>query len=295
MRTNYTPQRVYSWFLLPAVLYVLILVFYPIFYNINISLQEVTGLNIRAESHPYIGFGNYRRLMFDPSFYEIVGNTAIFTVASIVLQFVIGFSLALFLNRPFPGRDLFRAAIILGWVLSPVVVGTVWRWLLNSDYGLLNYILRWMGLINENITWLPRPRTAMTGIVIANVWLGIPFNMMLLTGGLANLPDDVFESATIDGATLFQKFFLITIPMMKQTIAATIMLGFIYTLKVFGLIWVMTKGGPVNATTTLPVWSYRYSFVLFRFSDGAAAANILLFITLVLALGYIHYFGKEKY
>jgi multiple sugar transport system permease protein len=183
---------------------------------------------------------------------------------------------------------------MIGWVLSPIVVGTVWRWMLNSDFGLLNFILQKIGIIQSNISWLPKPKTAMIGVVFANIWLGIPFNMMLLTGGLANLPESVYESATIDGASKLQQFFKITIPLIRQTIAATLMLGFIYTLKVFDLIWVMTNGGPVNATTTMPVWSYRASFVLFKFSQGATISNILFLMTLVLAVIYIYFFGSKE-
>ena len=241
-----------------------------------------------------MGAANYLELLHDPAFGAVLGNTALFTVLSIALQFTIGFALAVYLNHRFFGRDLIRSAIILGWVLSPIVVGTIWRWILNTDFGLLNFILRGLKLIDHNISWLPRPTSAMAGVIMANVWLGIPFNMMLLTGGLANLPESVFESAMIDGANRVQRFLRITVPLLKQTIAATLMLGLIYTLKVFDLIWVMTNGGPVHATTTLPVWSYRLSFVLFDFGKGAAAANMLFVLTIVPVVFYIYRFAREE-
>jgi multiple sugar transport system permease protein len=134
----------------------------------------------------------------------------------------------------------------------------------------------------------------MIGVIIANIWFGIPFNMMLLTGGISGLREDVYEAAKIDGANSIQRFFYLTIPMLKQTIGATLMLGIIYTFKVFALIWVMTGGGPVNATTTLPVWSYQLSFSFFDFGRGAAAANMLFIIMGIFALFYINIFGKEE-
>ncbi|MBL7005720.1 MAG: sugar ABC transporter permease [Spirochaetia bacterium] len=291
---NAKAQRIYIWFLLPGLVYVLLFVVYPIVFNVQLSFQNVTALNIRAPRKPYIGLDNYVQVFTDPELPGILLNTLAFTIGSIAFQFAIGFAIALFLQKQFPLRDLFRSLIMIGWVLSPIVVGTIWRWMLNSDFGLLNFILQWIGVIDTNISWLPQPKTAMTGVVMANIWLGVPFNMMLLTGGLANLPESVYESATIDGANRFQQFFKITIPLIRQTIAATIMLGFIYTLKVFDLIWVMTNGGPVNATTTMPVWSYRASFVLFKFSQGATISNVLFAMTLVLAIVYIYFFGNKE-
>ena len=220
-------QRIYIWFLLPGLVYVLLFVVYPIVFNVQLSFQNVTALNIRASHKQFIGLDNYVQVFSDPELPGILLNTFTFTIGSIFFQFAIGFAIALFLQKQFPLRNLFRSLIMIGWVLSPIVVGTVWRWMLNSDFGLFNFILQWIGLIDKNISWLPQPRTAMTGVVIANIWLGIPFNMMLLTGGLANLPESVYESATIDGANKFQKFYKITIPLIRQTIAATLMLGFL--------------------------------------------------------------------
>ncbi len=291
---RYNPERTYRWFMAPALLYLVVFVLYPILHNVTLSLREVTAANIRADRHPFVGLANYLELLRDDAFWRVLGNTLLFTTASITFQFSIGFAVALYLNRRFPARDFVRSAVILGWVLSPIVVGTIWRWILNSDFGLLNFLMRRLGMIDRNISWLPRPGSAMAGVIMANVWLGIPFNMMLLTGGLANLPESVFESAMIDGASRTQRFFRITIPLLRHTIAATVMLGFIYTLKVFDLIWVMTTGGPVNATTTLSVWSYRLSFVLFTFSDGATAANMLFVLTMIPTVIYIYWFAREE-
>lgn len=291
---QFRKNKFYFLLLIPSLLFITVFVVYPIFYNINLSLRDVTVSTLLTPEWEFIGIDNYLSLIKNEIFMEVIFNSIVFTVGSITFQFIIGFVLAMFLFKTFPGNKFIRTSIIMGWVLSPVVVGTVWRWILNSDYGLLNYTLRNFGIINEYISWLPSPNTAMIGVIIANIWFGIPFNMMLLTGGISGLREDVYEAAKIDGANSFQRFFYLTIPMLKQTIGATLMLGIIYTFKVFALIWVMTGGGPVNATTTLPVWSYQLSFSFFDFGRGAAAANILFIIMGIFALFYINIFGKEE-
>ncbi len=281
--------------LVPAVLFFIIFIIYPIYFNIRLSLEDATLRTIMLPQRPFIGLENYLTIIRDPLFKKALINSLIFTTGSVFFQFTIGFSLALFLFKKFPLNKFVRSSIILGWVLAPIVVGTVWSWLLNSDYGLFNYLLKSLNIITQEIRWLTNPNIALRGVVITNVWFGIPFNMLLLTGGLSSLPQDIYEAAKIDGTNTFQKFIYITLPLMRQTIGATLMLGVIYTFRVFDLIWVMTRGGPVNATTTLPIWSYQLSFDFFNLGEGAAVANILFMIMLVIALIYIKFFaGKEE-
>lgn len=281
--------------LIPAVLFFIIFIIYPIYFNIRLSLEDATLRTIMLPQRPFVGFENYLTIIRDSLFKKALINSLIFTTGSVFFQFTIGFSLALFLFKKFPLNKFVRSSIILGWVLAPIVVGTVWSWLLNSDYGLFNYLLKSLNIITQEIRWLTNPNIALRGVIITNVWFGIPFNMLLLTGGLSSLPQDIYEAAKIDGTNTFQKFIYITLPLMRQTIGATLMLGVIYTFRVFDLIWVMTRGGPVNATTTLPIWSYQLSFDFFNLGEGAAVANILFMIMLVIALIYIKFFaGKEE-
>lgn len=273
-------------FLAPALLFILAFVAYPIFFNFWLSLHEV-GLSNLVGNRPFVGFGNYAGLIRSPVFHQTLLNSVIFTVGSIAPQFVVGFALAMFLLKRFSGSQLVRGGIILGWVIAPIVVGTVWRWMFNSDYGLINHILQQIGIIGQRISWLPSPNRAMLAVVVANVWLGIPFNMMLLMGGLSALPETLYDAAAIDGTNSVQTFFYITVPLMRQTMAATIMLGLMFTFKVFDLIWVMTSGGPVNATTTLPILSYRYSFTFFEFGAGTAVAFTLFILMAGLSVFYI--------
>jgi multiple sugar transport system permease protein len=211
-----------------------------------------------------------------------------------MLQFAFGFALALFFNRPFPGNGLIRAMLLLAWLLPAVVVGNIFRWMLDGDYGVFNYFLQSLGLLQNRQHWLLDPDTALFGTILANAWVGIPFNLLLLLAGLQNIPAVLYEAASIDGASPQEKFRYITLPMMRPVATGILLLTFIYTFKVFDLIYIMTAGGPVDATTVLPIEIYRLNFAFFRFAEGAAAATLLLLGLLCLAIGYARIIQREE-
>jgi multiple sugar transport system permease protein len=162
------------------------------------------------------------------------------------------------------------------------------------DYGLVNFVLTSLNMIKEPIGWVTQADTALITVIIVNIWLGIPFNTILLSAGITGLPEEVFEAATVDGANGWQKFIHLTIPLLRSTILATLMLGFIYTLRVFDVIWIMTKGGPANSTEVLPTFAYRLSFINFNFGQSAAVSVIILAILLVAAVFYLRFSILEK-
>jgi multiple sugar transport system permease protein len=164
----------------------------------------------------------------------------------------------------------------------------------NSDIGIINHMLMQLRIIKEPIQWLSMGNTAMTSIIIANIWKGVPFNMILLASALTTLPSDVFEAASIDGANALQRFIYITIPLLKPAIISVLTLGFIYTFKVFDLVYVMTGGGPGSSTEMLSTLAYRYSFGEYNFSQGAAAANVLFVLLMAVGLIYIRIVNKEE-
>jgi multiple sugar transport system permease protein len=215
-------------------------------------------------------------------------------VISISLQFTFGFALALFFNRPFPGNGFLRAMLLLAWLLPAVVVGNIFRWLLDGDYGPLNFLLADVGLVHARQYWLLEPATALAGVIMANAWVGIPFNMMLLLAGLQTIPASLYEAAIIDGAGPWRRFRSITLPQMRPVILGVLLICFIYTFKVFDLIFIMTRGGPVDATLVLPIYAYKLTFDFFRFGDGAAASTVLLLGLLALALGYARLIRTEE-
>ena len=158
---------------------------------------------------------------------------------------------------------------------------------MNINVGIINYILKSSGIISENIEWLTTPGTAMIAVVFANVWIGIPFNTILISTGLTTIPQELYESASVDGANGWQKLTRITLPLLRPTIESVLVLGFIYTFKVYDLVYVMTEGGPVNSTHLLSTYSYKLSFDMFQYSKGSSVANILFLILLAVGMIYL--------
>ena len=274
-------------FALPACIYMMIFVGYPIISNLLLSLQDVTVMNLsRGEKH-FIGISNYLKLFQDDVFLKSLSNTLVFTVSCLLFQFLIGFVLALFLNQTFSFARMVRGLLMIPWMLPMTVTALVFKLLFATDIGVVNYIMRSMHLISQNIDWLTSSKTAMLVVIIANVWIGIPFNTILLSTGLTTIPHELYESAAIDGANKRQSFFRITLPLLRPTIESVLVLGFIYTFKVYDLVYVMTSGGPVNSTHLLSTYSYKQSFELFNYSMGSAVANVLLLILLMVGIIYL--------
>ena len=183
---------------------------------------------------------------------------------------------------------------MISWLLPVTVAGLLFKFIFASSGGIANQLLMSLHLIQKPVDWLLNGNTAMVAIVVANIWIGIPFNMMLLLTGLTTVPADIYESAKIDGASRVQTLFKITIPVIRPAIMSVLTLGFVYTFKVFDLVWVMTKGGPVNATELVSTYAYQLSFEEFEFSKGAASANILFLILFIVGLFYIKLINDEE-
>jgi multiple sugar transport system permease protein len=276
-------------FLLPLLLYVAIFYGYPLFYSIQISLQrydlqaEITGV---AE---FIGLANYVADIHNAAFQTTAMHTLLFTLLSILPQFLLGLGLALFFQRRFPLSRLLRALFLLPWLLPLIVSGTIWKWLFNETNGLIDQVLVGLHLLPPHFGWLTTPGWAMGALIVTNIWLGIPFNMVILYSGLQSIDPELYEAVEIDGAGRWQTFRYVTLPLLEPVIGIVLMLGFIYTLKVFDIIYVMTQGGPANATQTFATWSYNLSFTQQLFGQGAAQANLILVLSLVLALIYLQW------
>ena len=266
---------------------------FPILYNWIISFQSMTIRSFNAGTVKFNGLENYMEVLGDSNFWNAFGNTFLYTIVCIVFQFVIGFLLALLFNQKFKAARPMRGLLVISYILPMTVVALMFKYIF-SDSGIVNYILTSLNLIKEPVQWLTSTGMALPTVIITNIWVGIPFDMLLLSTGLSNIPADVYESATLDGAGKLQKFFYVTLPMMKESILAVLVLGFVGTFKVFDLVYVMTGGGPVNATEVLSTYSYRESFEAFNFGTGAASANILFLCLLAVGLIYIKFVGKEE-
>ncbi|MET0749149.1 MAG: sugar ABC transporter permease [Rhizobium sp.] len=259
----------------------------PLVYNVLMSFQQVDMFSMGTFIRPFAGLQNYIDLFHQPETRGILFNTAIFVVASIAGQFVIGFGLALFFWINFPGASWLRGLFLVSWVMPGLVVGAVWNWMLSGDFGVFNFLLRETGVIGSNIFWRSDPHYSLYAVILANIWLGTAFNMILLSVGLAGIPKDLFEASELDGANVFQRFWTITLPMMRSTIGAVVSLGLIFTLQQFDLFAAITDGGPNNSSNVAQFWAWDLSFRQYDFAKGAAISVIMLVFVMVASVIYV--------
>lgn len=278
---------------LPAIIYITIFLVIPLLYNVWLSISNANGSNLITGDYRPTGLTNYEAVLASPGFWNGLKLSAIFTFASLALQFIIGYAMALFFRKPFPGNGIIRALLLVAWILPAVVTGTIFRWIFDSDFGVINYFLTSLHLVDKPILWLTNSTTAMVAVVIANLWVGMPFNMLLILSGLHTIDDGLYEAAEVDGAGPIRTFFSITEPLMRPVVFSLLLLGVINTYKVFDLIYTMTKGGPVEATTTLPIFTYLQTFKVFDFGNGAAASMLTMVLPLALSWFYVRSLDKE--
>lgn len=259
----------------------------PLIYNVLMSFQQVDMFTLGSLIRPWAGLQNYVDVVREPAFWLVAKNTFIFVFFSMGGQFIIGFALALFFAQNFPGASTIRGLFLVSWVMPGLVVGAIWSWILAGDFGVLNTILKNFGIIGSNIFWKSDPNFSIWAVVIANIWLGLAFNMLLLSVGLAAIPRDLYEAAELDGANAFQRFWTITLPMMRSTIGAVLSLGLIGTLQQFDLFPAITEGGPANTSTVAQYWSWQMSFQLYDFAKGATISVMMLILVLIASIIYV--------
>jgi multiple sugar transport system permease protein len=274
-------------FLTPAIAYLLFAFALPIVYNVMLSFEQTSPATIAKFTAPYAGLANYRFILHDPTSQAAIVHTFEFTAGSLLGQFVIGFSLALLFSLRFPGRTLARSLIIVPWLLPLIVTGVIFRFMFQAEGGAVNQLLIDVGLAHHPIQWLNDPHLAMWTILIANIWLGVPFFTLLLYSALQDVPVEVKEAALIDGAGAWQRLRLVIVPIILPVIEVTLLLGFVFTVKVFDLVIGLTGGGPANATQLITTWSYNLSFQVFSFGEGAALNNVLLVLALICSPLYL--------
>jgi ABC-type sugar transport system permease subunit len=266
-------------FLLPLAALILLVRIGPAGYTLYASFFD---WKLNMQDVHFIGFDNYLYMFEDPDFWEVLENTLVWTVVSTAFHISLGIVLALALNHVKSRfMAIARIVLILPYVTPGVVAGTLWRWILSGDYGYLNDILFRLGIIHDYVSWLGQPSTAMTMVIAANVWKGIPFYMVLFYARLQSIPLDFYDASRIDGANYFQTLGRITLPMMRSVIIMATILGFMWSFNFFDLIFVMTHGGPVMATETLPIYIYNKAFVFRQMSLATTVASFVLAVTVV--------------
>nr|WP_256725380.1 sugar ABC transporter permease [Streptomyces sp. IMTB 2501] len=281
-------------FVAPLIAYLAAFYLYPLYRNLDLSLRDYTVRSFVAGDAPFSGWNNVQRVLNDPTFGPALRHTMVFTFVSITFQYVIGLALAVFFNRRFRLSGLLRALFLIPWLLPLIVSASTWSWMFNSESGVVNYFLHFAGA--GPVGWLTSPDWALTSVIVANIWIGIPFNLVILYSGLQNIPAELYEAAALDGASAWQVFRRITFPLLRPVSAITLLLGLVYTLKVFDLIWIMTKGGPGDSSSTLATWSYQLGFgtLLPKFGPGAAVGNLLILIALVFGLLYVRVQRRQE-
>jgi multiple sugar transport system permease protein len=280
-------QRAGWLFLTPAILYLLFAFALPIIYNIMLSFENSSPATIANLTAPFAGLANYRFILNDPTSRTAIVHTLEFTAGSLVGQFIIGFGFALLFSLRFPGRSLARSLIIVPWLLPLIVTGVIFKFLFQLQGGAVNQVLMDVGLSHQPIDWLDDPHLALLTILIANIWLGVPFFTLLLYSALQDVPVEVKEAALMDGAGPWQRLRMVIVPIILPVIEVTLLLGFVFTVKVFDLVIALTGGGPANATQLITTWSYNLSFQQFSFGQGAALNNVLLILALICSPLYV--------
>jgi len=272
----------------PALVVLLSLSIYPLIYSITISLQTETADGIKW------GVSNFTRLISDAFFLTAMAHTFIYAVVALVFEFLIGLSLALLLNSQIRGRTLFRAALLVPMMLPTVVVGVVWRLMLNPNFGAINGTLKEVGVNTEPLTWTASPKLALLSVIAVDVWQWTPFVFLVLLAGLQAIPQEPYEAALIDGSSRWQTFRYVTLPLLKPAILIALLLRTMDLLRVFDQIFILTEGGPGFATETISLYIYRTAFRFFDFGYAAAMSFVLLALTNVISTIYIRFLQTKQ-
>lgn len=272
-------------YLIPSAVIMLAILAYPIGYNLVISFFRWT---LKSPDKPFIGFENFQRVITDKSFVPVLRNTFVWTVLGVVLQMLVGIGLALLVDHLLKGRSktYMRTIALVPWLIPGVVTALMWRWMLQSDVGIINSTLMSTGITSKNILFISSPNIAMFSLIFVNTWKAAPFWFLMITAGLQSKPRDQIEAATIDGARYPSILRYVILPHLSPVITATGVLTTIWTLNYFDLIWVTTKGGPMDATSTLPIYTYRLAFEFNDFGRSAAMAVITLIIASLICIPY---------
>lgn len=282
---KYRFERILPYLLLaPTVLLLLGLTIYPMLYAVKLSLQTAEGS---------WGLTNFVRLGGDRFFGIALLQTLIYSVAALVAEFGLGLGLALLLDSQIRARNLFRALLLTPIMLSPVVVGVMWRLILNPNFGVINGTLTALGIDVSRLTWLASPKLALPSVILVDVWQWTPFMFLILLAGLQAIPREPYEAAMIDGASAWQVFRHITLPLLRPAILVALLLRTIDLLRIFDQIFILTQGGPGFATETVSLFIYKTAFRFFDFGYAAALSLVLLVLVNIISTGYVRWLRKD--
>jgi multiple sugar transport system permease protein len=276
--TRRRSKREYAGLILlgPALLYLAVFSIYPLFYSLRLSFTNLSSTDSEAN---WVGFANYGELLTDPDFWNALKVSAIMVISAVAIQVVLGTALAVFFNRNLKGAWIVRGILVLPMLITPIIVGVMWRALLNPDWGLVNWALAQIGI--TDIQWLNNPSVAIWTLVMVDVWQWTPFVFIIVYARLQALPQDVFEAADVDGASPWSKFTSITLPMLMPAIAFAAIFRAVDAFRNFDLVYGLTYGGPDRSTTTLAWYSFQNGFQFQNYGYAAAVAYLMVIILIV--------------
>ncbi len=273
---------------LPALLIVAFLFIYPLTYSFIISFFRS---DIRKPGLVFLGFKNYLEIFKRPDLLISFWRTIVFTVISVGLEMVIGIAVAVAFNEKFRGRGLARSIILIPWAIPPVVNGIIWNWLVHPKIGVVNYILTSLHVISRYKAWLADPKWALNIIIIADAWKWTPLVVLLILAGLQAIPDVLYDAAKVDGAGKVRTFFNVTLPLLRWPILITLILRTVEAIRIFDIIYIMTRGGPANRTKLTTFYVWEEAFKHHRMGFGSALAYL---VTVLIILFVILYFRTIK-
>jgi multiple sugar transport system permease protein len=283
-------ESVFSWLMMaPPLLFLAALVGYPFCYGILLSLQD------RPVAHPgtFVGLKNFATNLNDPIFWKVTANTFLYTTAATVLKMVGGLALALAMNQQFPLKNLIRALLLLPFIVPTVLSTVAWMWILDPAFSVLNWFLLALGVPKPGPSWLGNPVLAMASIIVINTWRGLPFYGITLLAGLQTVPPELYEAATIDGASGWQRFRLVTLPLLQPIILIVTLFSVIFTFADFQLVYVLTHGGPQNATQLFATYAFDIAMGAGQLGLGASVA-LAMFPALALLIVALTIYMRKK-
>jgi multiple sugar transport system permease protein len=273
-------------FLLPTLVYLLVFQLYPLIESIRLSFTNLNLLN--PKSGKYVGFENYRNLFsHDPAFWRIFLNSFIWVFGSTILQFIVALPASLLLNQKIRARGMWRGLVMIPWVTPTVIMGMIWKWIYDGDFGLLNYYL------GTKTVWLGNEGTGWGALLVSSMWKGFPYAVIMFLAGLQGIPAELYEAATVDGCTGFKKFIYVTVPQLAPVIFMTGLVSIVISWTKFELIWVLTAGGPGYRTSVLPTYVYTKAFGSFEMGSGSAVAVISMVFVALFSLIYLKLFSVK--
>lgn len=277
-------REYFPFFLLifPGVVITILFVFIPVLYSVLLSFFKLETI---LATPKFVGIENYKSILSDFMFWSALKNGIIYAVSSVSIQIIIGVAIALVLDKNFKFRSLIRGISVVPYVIPTVVVAFTWSWILDGNIGIVNKFLKELGF--ASVTWFETPFTAMFSIIMVSVWTWTPFVTLCFLAGLQSVPLELYEAARIDGANAVQRFFLITVPVLKPVIIVIILLRAVWMFNKFDIVWLLTEGGPLHSTEHLPALSYIKAFKMFDVGEGAAVATVNFLILIVFIIFYL--------